>query len=74
MHFLVAVILVFAENSGSHFLLHLFCFASEQVVKNLPASTENMGSIPGPEGPTCHRAIKPVRHNDWTHALEPGAP
>ena len=49
--FLVAVILIFAENSGSHFLLHLFCFASEQVVKNLPANTGDtgdVGSIPGP--------------------------
>ena len=51
MHFFVAVILIFAENSGSHFLLHLFCFASVQVVKNLPANTGDtgdVGSIPGP--------------------------
>ena len=51
MHFLVPVILIFADNSGSHFLLHVFCLASEQVVENLPANTRHTGdvsSIPGP--------------------------
>ena len=50
MHFLVPVILIFADNSGSHFLLHVFCLASEQV-ENLPANTRHTGdvsSIPGP--------------------------
>ena len=33
------------------------------VVKNLPASVEDMGSMPGPGDPTCHVATKPVHHN-----------
>ena len=38
-------------------------FPGGPVVKNLPADAGDMGSIPGPEDPTCHGAIKPVRHN-----------
>ena len=34
--------------------------------KNLPASSEDMGSIPGPGFPTCHRAAEPVSHNGWS--------
>ena len=33
------------------------------VVKNLPASVEDMGSVPGPGDPTCHVATKPMHHN-----------
>ena len=38
-------------------------FPGGTVVKNLPANAGDMGSIPGPEDPTCRRATKPVRHN-----------
>ena len=41
------------------------------VVENPPANAGDMGSIPGPEYPTCHGATKPVRHNYWACALEP---
>ena len=38
-------------------------FRGGPVVKNLSANAGDMGSIPGPEDPTCHGAIKPMRHN-----------
>ena len=31
------------------------------MVKNPPASAEDMGSIPGPEDPTCLAATKPTK-------------
>ena len=46
-------------------------FPGGLVVKNLPASAEDLGSIPGPGDPTCHRATKPVCHDYWAQALEP---
>ena len=42
-------------------------------VKNLPANAGDTGSIPGLEDPTCHGAAKPVHHNCWACALEPGS-
>ena len=33
------------------------------VVKNLPAKAGDMGSIPDPEGPTCHETTKPMHPN-----------
>ena len=38
-------------------------FLDGPVVKNPPASAENMSLIPAPEDPTCPRASKPMRHN-----------
>ena len=44
-------------------------FPGGPVVKNLPASVEDMGLIPGPGYPTCTgatgatRATKPASHN-----------
>ena len=38
-------------------------FPGGTVVKNLPASAGDMGSIPVREDPTCHGATKPVRRN-----------
>jgi len=38
-------------------------FPGGPVVKNLPASAGDMGSIPGLEDPTCHGKTKPEGHN-----------
>ena len=38
-------------------------FPGGAVVKNLPASSGDTGSIPGPEDPTCCGATEPVSHN-----------
>ena len=40
-------------------------------VKNLPANTGGMGSVPGLGG--CHEATKPVCRNYGACALEPGS-
>ena len=48
-------------------------FYSGSVVRNPAASAGNMGSILDLEDPTCQRAPKPVRHNSWAYALEPGS-
>ena len=32
-------------------------------VNNPPANAGDMGSIPGPEDPTCHGATEPMQHN-----------
>ena len=37
-------------------------------VKNLPANAGDMGSIPGGEDPTCHRATKPMHLEYWACA------
>ena len=42
------------------------------VVKSPPASAGDMDLISGWEDPRCHRATKPIRHNYWACALEPG--
>ena len=47
-------------------------FPGSSVVRNPPANADDTGSIPGLE--RCHRAAKPVHHNDWACALEPGSP
>jgi len=47
----------------------LGAFSDSLVVKNLPADAEDMGSI---SDPTRWGATKPVRHNYWACALEPG--
>ena len=36
-------------------------------MKNPPANAGDMGSIPDPEDPTCHSAIKPVRLKKQTN-------
>ena len=41
------------------------------MVKNLPTNAGVMGSIPGPEDPTCLGVAEPVSHNYGTWALEP---
>ena len=41
------------------------------VVKNLPANAGDMGSIPGGEDPTCHRATKPTPQVQSLCTLEP---
>ena len=33
------------------------------MVKSLPANAGDVGSIPGPEDPTCREATKPMHHN-----------
>ena len=38
--------------------------------RNLPASAEDTGVIPGPGRSTCHGATKPVRHNYQAHVLQ----
>ena len=38
-------------------------FPGGPVVKKLSANAGDMGSIPGPEDPTCFRATEPVFHN-----------
>ena len=38
-------------------------FPGGTVVKNLPASAGDTGSIPGPEDPTWRGAAKPVGHS-----------
>ena len=40
------------------------------MVKNPPANAGETGSIPDP---TCRRATKPMHHNYWDCALEPGS-
>ena len=53
----------------SSFFFFFFQFSADcgfpggPVVKNKPASAGDMGSIPGPEDPTCHRATKPACSN-----------
>ena len=37
--------------------------------KDPPANAGDMGSVPGPEDPTCQGETKPMGHN---YALEPG--
>ena len=40
------------------------------MVKNPPASAEDMGSVPGQKDPMCFRATKPLRHNYWAGVLQ----
>ena len=46
-------------------------FPGGAVVKNLPANTGDMGSIPGPGRSHMPGATKLVCHNYWACALEP---
>ena len=48
-------------------------FPRGSVVKNPPANAGDTSSIPDPENPSCYGATKPVRHNYWACALEPGS-
>ena len=41
------------------------------VIKNLPASAGDMGSVPGPGRSHMQGATKPVYHHHWAHSLEP---
>ena len=43
------------------------------VVKNLPANAGDVGWSLIQEDPMCHWATKPVCHNYWVCALEPGS-
>ena len=47
-------------------------FPGDSVVKSLPASAGDMGSISNP-GRSRHRATKPVHHSCWARAPEPAA-
>ena len=47
-------------------------FPGGSVVKNSPAKAGDMGSISDPERSIGCRATKPVCHNCWACALEPG--
>ena len=47
-------------------------FLSGSVVKNLPASARDRGSIPDLGRSTCHRATKPM-HNYWACVLSAGS-
>ena len=38
--------------------INIKSFPGGPLAKNLPANTEDMGSIPGPEDPTCRGATK----------------
>ena len=46
-------------------------FPGGPVVRNLPASAEDMGSIVLQEDSTCYGATKPMPHSYWACALEP---
>ena len=48
-------------------------FPGGSVVKNPPANARDMGLILDPGDPTCCRAAKPMHHNYWACALEPGS-
>ena len=47
-------------------------FLGGSVIKNLPANAGDTVQSLVQEDPTCRRATKPMRHNYWTCALEPG--
>ena len=48
-------------------------FPGGLVIKNLPATAGDTGSIPGLEDPTCRGAAKPQHHKYWASAWSPGA-
>ena len=48
-------------------------FPGGPVVKTPPANAETRVWSLVWEDPTCHEATKPLYHNYWAHALEPGS-
>ena len=49
-------------------------FPGDSVVKNPPANAGGTGSIPDLEDSMCWGAAKPMCHNYWACAVEPGSP
>ena len=50
--------------------MYFLGFPGGSVVKNLPASAGDTGSIPEPEKSHRPGTTKPVHHNSWACALE----